>query len=489
MSKTIFVHDYETFGIDPRSDRVSQFAGIRVDENFNIVEEPVNIYCKPAEDFFPSPEACLITRISPFKALEKGLPENEFFLEVEKELGRSRTCSMGYNTIEFDDEFTRNGFYRNFINPYAREWQNGNSRWDLINVLRVIHAIKPDAFNVPSDENGRPSFRLEKLTEANGIEHENAHDALSDVIGTIEMAKIAKKNAPEIFDVLYKQRQKNSVQALIDSEKPLLVASPFFGHEKNYVEIIYPIGQNSKNKNEYYCIKINHENVSDILNLSTEEINDAIFNRENDKTIPIHKIQINKCPIILPMTFINKEIANRFGFNGELCRENVNLIKNKGKQTFTDKIENVFNMKGFEKFTDPDLMLYNGFFSRNDDMEIQKIRNKKIEELVNHNIPSNIDQRIPDLLFRYIGRNKPELFENDDKVKWNEYCVNRLTKPEFNASLTRDIYYEKLSNISKSDDFSHDLKETLIKDLYKYGEMLDNKFKLILKKNNKKIKP
>lgn len=493
MAKSIFVHDYETFGLDPKSDRVSQFAGIRVDENFNIIEDPVNIYCKPAQDFFPSPEACLVTKISPFTALEKGLPENEFFLKVQEELGRSGTCGMGYNTIEFDDEFTRYGFYRNFINPYAREWQNGNSRWDLINVLRVIHALQPEAFNVPYNEEGKPSFRLEKLTAANGIEHENAHDALADVIGTIDMAKIAKKNAPEIFNTLYQQRQKFGIQALIDTGKPLLAASPFFGSDKKYVDMILPVGQNSKNKNEYYCVKLNDDSVPNILQHSPEEINDIIFNKENDNSLPIHKIQINKCPIVLPANFLDKNIAQRLGLDGNLCRENVKFIKEKGPLTFAKKLESTFNLKEFDSFTDPDMMLYSGFFSKNDEIEIQNIRSKTIPELAEYsNLPPNADSRLPDLLFRYIGRNDPEVFSDEQRSRWNNFCINRLTKPEYNASITREDYYLRLQEIKNNDEFSHDMKDKIMEDLYKYGEMLDNKFDLTVKKtvkNNTRRRP
>lgn len=492
MAKTIFVHDYETFGIDPKSDRVSQFAGIRVDEDFNIIEDPVNIYCKPAEDFYPNPEACLVTRISPFTALEKGLPENEFFLKVEQELGRPGTCGMGYNTIEFDDEFTRHGFYRNFINPYAREWQNGNSRWDLINVLRMIHAVKPEAFNVPYDENGKPSFRLEKLTKANGIEHENAHDALADVIGTIEMAKIAKKNAPEIFNTLYQQRQKFGIQGLIDSGKPLIAASPFFGHERNYVEMILPVGKSLKNKNEFYCIKINHENVPNILQHTPEEINDIVFNKENEGTLPIHKIQINKCPIMLPASYMNKENAHRLGLDGDLCRKNIAFIKEKGMATFTKKLEETFNLKEFEAFNDPDQMLYGGFFSKNDEMEIQSIRSKNIPELSDYSFANNADSRLPELLFRYIGRNQPDVFDERRKRQWEEYCKGRLTNPDFNASIVRDEYYEKLDTFKNNDEFNHDFKDHIINDLYKYGKMLDDKFGLSSEKkpqNRSRRKP
>ena len=189
--------DFETFGVNPAKDKPSQFAGIRTDLDFNIIDEPLNIYCKPSNDFIPHPEACLITGISPQKALEKGLSEKEFFREIHLQISTPNTCTLGYNSIRFDDEVIRHGFYRNFYDAYAREWQNGNSRWDIIDLLRMTHALRPEGINWPTNDEGVVSFRLELLSKANGIEHEDAHDALSDVYATINMAKLVRQKQPD----------------------------------------------------------------------------------------------------------------------------------------------------------------------------------------------------------------------------------------------------------------------------------------------------
>ena len=38
---SFFIYDYESFGINPASDRPAQFAGIRTDADFNIIGEPI----------------------------------------------------------------------------------------------------------------------------------------------------------------------------------------------------------------------------------------------------------------------------------------------------------------------------------------------------------------------------------------------------------------------------------------------------------------
>lgn len=203
MAHTFFWHDYETFGAQPRYDRPAQFAGIRTDDQLNEIGEPVMWYCQPANDYLPDPQACLITGITPQRALEEGIPEHEFSALIEGELAQPGTVGVGYNTIRFDDEITRFMFWRNLTDPYAREWQNGCGRWDLLDVVRMVYALRPDGIQWPSKEDGTPSFKLEDLARANGLLHEQAHDALSDVRATIALAKLIRDRQPRLFDFAF----------------------------------------------------------------------------------------------------------------------------------------------------------------------------------------------------------------------------------------------------------------------------------------------
>ncbi|MEN8260783.1 MAG: exodeoxyribonuclease I, partial [Pseudomonadota bacterium] len=222
--RTLYWHDYETFGTDPRRDRPVQFAGIRTDEDLNIVGDPLVLYCTPAADMLPQPESCLITGITPQMALEKGLCEAEFIALIHEELAKPGTCGVGYNTIRFDDEVTRSTLYRNFFDPYAREWQNGNSRWDIIDMVRLTWTLRPEGIEWPVYQDGRPSFRLDQLSVANGIEHASAHDALSDVYATIGLARTIKRAQPKLFDYVFLNRGKRQAGAMLDpvQMKPVL---------------------------------------------------------------------------------------------------------------------------------------------------------------------------------------------------------------------------------------------------------------------------
>ena len=212
---TFYWHDYETFSLHAQHAQVAQFAGVRTDEEFNIIAEPLVLYCKPSADSLPSPDSCLITGITPQIAEQQGIIEAELIRRIHHELSLPYTCSLGYNNLRFDDEVTRSLLYRNFYDPYTREYQHNCSRWDLIDVVRTAYALRPDGIQWPTDENGKPSLRLEHLTVANQIAHDSAHDALSDVYATIALAKLIKQAQPKLFNFLWQQRTKTKVLDLL----------------------------------------------------------------------------------------------------------------------------------------------------------------------------------------------------------------------------------------------------------------------------------
>ncbi len=207
---SFFWHDYETFGAVPRRDRPAQFAGVRTDADLNEIDAPLMLYCQPAPDYLPEPEACLLTGILPQTCLEEGVPEHAFADAIEAQLARPGTIGVGYNSIRFDDEVTRHLFWRSLIDPYAREWQNGCGRWDLLDVVRCMRALRPEGIEWPSHADGKPSFRLGDLTQANQLEHGAAHDALSDVRATLALARLVRQRQPRLWDFCLRLRPQGS---------------------------------------------------------------------------------------------------------------------------------------------------------------------------------------------------------------------------------------------------------------------------------------
>ena len=226
MTHTFLWHDYETFGIDPRSDRPAQFAAIRTDADLNEIGEPINILCQPAPDYLPSPDSCLITGITPQQCLQQGMPEWQFARTIHEAMAQPGTIGVGYNTIRFDDEFTRFLFWRNLIDPYAREWQNECGRWDLLDVVRMTYALRPQGIEWPVVD-GKPSFKLEHLSAANGLVHDAAHDALSDVRATIALARLLREKQPRLFEFALGLRRKDRVAQELGLPATQQTAQPF----------------------------------------------------------------------------------------------------------------------------------------------------------------------------------------------------------------------------------------------------------------------
>ena len=305
---TFFWHDYETFGTDPQRDRVCQFAGIRTDYDFNVIGEPVMAYCKLANDYLPHPEACLITGITPQLANAEGLCEAEFCDIVHNELATPNTCSLGYNSLRFDDEVTRNLLYRNFYDAYAREWQNNNSRWDMIDIVRATYALRPEGINWPVNADGVVTFRLEELTKANNISHTHAHDALADVYATIAMARLIRDSQPKLFQYLFSLRSKSAVQDLlkVGSFTPLVHISGRFPTIKHCLAIILPICVHPTNRNEVIVYDLSVDPAA-LLELTATEIQQRLFVAndalpEGVERIPLKTVHINKAPVLAPIS-------------------------------------------------------------------------------------------------------------------------------------------------------------------------------------------
>jgi exodeoxyribonuclease-1 len=445
---SLYWHDYETWGEDPSIDRPSQFAGVRTDENLNIIGEPLMLYCQPSGDFLPKPEACLVTGITPQKALLDGVPEPEFIARVLAELGAPGTCGVGYNSLRFDDEVTRYTLYRNFHDPYEREWSRGNSRWDIIDMVRLTYALRPEGIEWPMHDDGTPSFRLEQLTVANGLSHESAHDALSDVYATIDMARLIKQRQPKLYDYLYQLRSKRKVAELINlaERKPLLHISSMFPAVNGCAAFISPIAMHPVNKNAVIVFNLDYD-PQPLLDLSVEEIRARIFTRAADlpegvERLPVKMIHMNKCPVLVTPKMVDSECATRLNLDVERCTANWRTLQS---LDIAEKLQQVFSESGFAARTDPERMLYDGFLSNSDKPLLRAVREAGADDLCH---PQNFafrDKRMAELLFRYRGRFYPESLTTDEQLQWRKFCLERITLEEAGGALTVTQLQQRLA--------------------------------------------
>ncbi|MBN3055026.1 exodeoxyribonuclease I [Pectobacterium brasiliense] len=466
---TFFIHDYETFGKHPARDRPAQFAGVRTDMDFNIIGEPLVIYCRPADDYLPEPEAVMITGITPQVALAKGVNEAEFARQIHDAFSVPDTCIMGYNNIRFDDEVSRNLFYRNFYDPYAYSWQNGNSRWDLLDALRACYALRPEGIVWPENDDGLPSFRLEHLTKANGISHEQAHDAMSDVYATIAMAKLFKQAQPKLFEYLFPLRNKNKISALIDipQMKPLVHVSGMFGAARSNTSWVVPLAWHPDNRNAVIMCDLAGD-MTPLLELDSAALRERLYTRRDaleadQSAVPLKLVHINKCPVLAPANTLRPEDAERLGIDRQRCLDNLALLRSNA--SVREKVVELFaEAPAFAASDDVDLRLYDGFFGDADRMAM-----KIIQETAPQNLPALdltfADNRLEPLLFRYRARNFPGTLDDREQQRWLQHR---------RAVFTPERLQDYLSELSNLYQLHEDDKEKMaqLKALYAYAQEL-----------------
>lgn len=473
---SIYWYDYETFGIDPKMDRLSQFAGIRTDEDLNIISDPLMIYCKPASDMLPDPISCLITGITPQKALADGLNEAEFITAIHKEFSEPKTCVAGFNNIRFDDEFTRNALYRNFFNPYAHEWQHGNSRWDIIDLARITRALRPDGIVWPEDD-GKPTLRLERLTKENNLAHDAAHDAMSDVYATIAVAKLIRDKQPRLYEYIYTLRKKNKVSELLNlrTHDMVLHASSRYSPQRGAIAMVMPLCVHPTNKNGIIVYDLS-SNPDDLIQIDANELNGRIFTRSEElpegvERIALKAIHINKCPVVAPIKTMDAEAAQRLSINKDICETNRQTIL-QHLPDLIDKINTAFTTQSFPETTDPDAQIYSGgFFSTADNNRMEQVRSCPPSEL-NQCKLSFDDQRLPEMLFRYRARNYPETLSDDELKQWDEFRQKRLSDPAMGPR-TINQFKAQIADLQSNPDTTGD-QLVILDELLGYANEITN---------------
>lgn len=423
--KTFFFYDLETSGLNAREDRVMQFAGQRTDMELNPIGEPVNILVKMTEDALPSPGAIMVTKITPQDTLRDGITEAEFVKFVTEEVFVPNTIAVGYNTVRFDDEFMRATLWRNFYDPYEWEWKDGRSRWDILDVVRLTRALRPEGINWPFREDGAPTNRLELITKLNGVAHEHAHDALSDVYATIAVAKLIKEKQPKLFDFLLKMRDKKEIKKYVnlDNKQPFVYASGRYANEFNKTTVAFPLTSGRNGNVLVYDLRYNLEEI------------------DSEKTFPVVKgLCFNKCPAVAPVSVLSEGDGwKKIGLNEETVKKNLEILLKHPE--FAEKMRSeVENRPEFPPALEPEAALYDGFINDADKIKVAAVRNADVNKLADFH-PDFHDPRLPELLLHYKGRNFPQSLSESESIKWEEYRKARLNRlaPKFLKELS-EVY-------------------------------------------------
>lgn len=429
MSFSFLWHDYETFGRDTRRAAPAQFAGLRTDAELNVVGEPVMLHCQPPTDRLPDPEACLLTGILPQHCQRLGRPEHAFAAAIERELALPGTVGVGYNSIRFDDEVTRHLFWRNLIDPYAREWRNDCGRWDLLDLVRCAWALRPEGLEWPRNAEGKPSFRLEHLTAANGVAHEAAHDALSDVRATLAMARLLKARQPRLWDYGLTLRHKATVQSVLAAGRPVLHVSGRYPVERGCMALVWPFATHPLNRNEVIAWDLAHD-PAELMALDAAAIRARLFVRREDlpegsTRLPIKTIHLNRSPIVIRhLDTLDDARAGRFGIDKALAWRHAETAA-RIAGAMAGVWPEVYRREAAPGPVDVDEDLYGGFLDDGDRSRLERLRALPPAELARQR-PVFKDSRLEELLFRYRARNFPDTLDADERAHWAQHRHERL---------------------------------------------------------------
>ncbi|WP_282266107.1 exodeoxyribonuclease I [Stenotrophomonas sp. PS02298] len=434
MAESFLFYDLETFGQDPRRTRIAQFAAVRTDANLKVIDEPVSFYVKPADDLLPSPIATLITGITPQHALAEGVSEAEAFARINELMSKPQTCTLGYNTLRFDDEFVRYGLFRNFHDPYEREWRSGNSRWDLLDMLRLVHALRPDGINWPKREDGATSFKLEHLALANDVREGDAHEALSDVYATIGMARRFREAQPRMWDYALRLRDKRYVGSLLDvvAMEPVLHISMRYPASRLCAAPVLPLARHPHINNRVIVFDLEGD-IEPLLELSVEEITARLYTRaadlpEGQQRIPLKEVHLNKVPALVAWNHLRDADFERLAIDPAVIEAKAVKLRALAPQ-LAEKARQVFARERVNDGPiDADASLYDGFLAEGDKGLLSKVRTAPPEALAELEQRFR-DPRLPELLFRYRARNHPQTLDATAHSRWDAYRQQRFTIP------------------------------------------------------------
>jgi len=442
---TLLWYDLETFGLNTRYDRIAQFAAQRTDMELNPIGDSIVLYGKVSDDYLPDPLACLLTGITPSDT-EKGLCEYELIQRINKEFSVANTTVCGFNNINFDDEMIRSALYRNFFDPYEREWKNGCSRWDIIDLVRAAHDLRPEGILWPpkNPENGNPVFRLTELTKANNIEQKGAHDAMVDVNATIAIARLLKNKQPKLYDYYFKLRKKEAVKQVVRTPfgEPVLYTASRFTNPNGCSAMIVPLTPAKDMSNSFLCFDLSKDPTS-LFTATSEQIKatDGLF-----------LLATNRCPFVTAISpvFPDEGMLTKLGINKTSCMARYNLIKEQNSLILT--LREISSKEDYKDVDDTDFEIYSGgFFSDFDKNQFILIHQAQPGERLSLNIKFQ-DKRVFEMLFRHIGRNYPEVLTEEQQRQWKSFCANRILNPPGNIMINWDFFNRKITERMESNE-------------------------------------
>jgi exodeoxyribonuclease I len=472
MAASFFFYDLETSGVNPREARIMQFAGQRTDMDLKPIGEPVNVLIKLTDDVVPEPDAILITGITPQQTIMDGITEAEFLKLFYEEVAIPNTIFIGFNSVRFDDEFMRYLHYRNFYDPYEWQYTDGKSRWDLLDLVRMTRALRPEGIKWPVDVKGVPTNRLELLTKINGIDHESAHDALSDVHASIKLAALIKEKQPELFGYLLKMRDKKQIAELAEKGQPFVYSSGKYPSEFEKTTVVAPVAKHPKRQGVLvFDLRFDP---NDFADMSVADMVAAWRRRwdEEGVRLPVKTLQYNRCPAIAPLGVLDDKSAERIKLSKEIVEINFKKLKSANlAPKLLEALEqlDVLQQASFlQNEQDVDAQLYDGFIGDADKTKSSVVRAASAEELSGLDLKFS-DKRLTALLPLYKARNFSKGLSDEERASWEQFREQRLLSGKQNSRMAR--FFNRLAELAAKPGLTAK-DQYLLEELQLYGQSI-----------------
>jgi exodeoxyribonuclease I len=474
MAQTFLFYDLETSGFNPKEARIMQFAGQRTDMQLKPIGEPYNYLIRITDDVLPEPDAVLITGITPQKTIADGMHEAEFLKIFHEEIATPDTVFVGFNTVRFDDEFMRYTMYRNFYDAYEWQWQNGRGRWDILDVVRMMRALRPEGIEWPFDAKGNPTNRLELLTKLNKLDHFSAHDALSDVHATIAVARLIREKQPKLFDFLLRMRDKKEVAKLAMGREPFVYTSGVYASEFEKTTVVGTLAEHPQGGGVLvFDLRYDPE---PFLKLEPPALAEAMRRRKDDPgpRLPVKTCKFNRCPAVAPLSVLDEASQERLKLVPETYMKNFKKLEKVQQELAINVIEALklldkkFQAKLLEDEAEVDARLYEGFFDDKDRTKMSVVRAASADDLSSLNIDFK-DSRLSTLLPLYKARNFPKSLSDEERATWEQFRERKLVGGGNEARAAK--YFARLAQLGAQTDLTGEQKY-LLEELQLYGQSI-----------------
>ncbi len=474
MAASFFFYDLETSGLNPRDARIMQFAGRRTDLELRPIGEPVNVLIRLTDDILPDIDAAFITGITPQATLADGITEAEFLHQFTNEIATPGTIMLGFNTVRFDDEFVRTLHYRNFYDPYEWQWQDDRSRWDLLDVVRMTRALRPQGIAWPFDAKGKPTNRLELLTALNKIAHEHAHDALSDVDATIAVARLIRNKQTKLFEYLLHMRDKKKVAELVEKAEPFVYTCGTYSSAFEKTTVVMAICSHPARSGTAFVYDLRYDPTEWLLKTAEQLAESWKWKKDRDEPrLPVDSLQYNKCPAVAPLGVLDADSQKRLQLDMQLIRKHEAILRQDTQLEeklckAADILEKQQQARLFSDEKDVDSQLYDGFFETQDKQAMRVVRAATPAELSDIGVKFK-DSRLEALLPLYKARNYPKQLTGEEREAWEQFRTKKLLSGGVNSKLAK--FLDRLQQVSTDSNLT-DHQRYLLEELKLYAESI-----------------